>query len=377
MTAFRRALRAEIAHLVRDRWDQAGLFVVPAILLFLMGAMLWRGTMHDLPVLVVDGDQSAASRAMIRSLEASPVARVVGFRQSERAAVADVRRGAAMGYVHLPAGLGEGLARHRTPVVRVAYNGSFLSAGSLLARGVDEAIADGARTLVTSQLSSHALPPDRARRFVVEATLLGNAATSFEWYLGALIFPAVLHLVTAGVCALALGRELADRSLARWARDSGGVAAALTGKMLPYVAVMSLWGIVWLLYLTLARGWRVEGSIAVIAAGQTLFYCATAAISALLVAATREAATALSASAVYAGSALAYSGATLPLDGGHAFARIWSNVLPLTHYVALQMGQISGQDAAAAVRPALALLAYVALAGGGAIALAARQARAR
>ncbi|WP_010185140.1 ABC transporter permease [Sphingomonas sp. PAMC 26605] len=377
MTAFGRALRTELAHLARDRWDQAGLFVVPAMLLFLMAAMLWRGTMHDLPVLVVDSDQSAASRAMIRSLDASPVVQIVGFRQSERAAVIDVRRGAAMGFVHLPAKLGEGLARHRTPMVRVFYNGSFLSAGSLLARGVDEAIADASRGLLTSQLSSHALPPDRTRRFAVEATLLGNAATSFEWYLGALIFPAVLHLVTAGVCAMALGRELADRSLARWARDSGGVTAALTGKMLPYFAVMSLWGVAWLLYLTLARGWRVEGSLAVIVAGQTLFYAATAAISALLVAVTREAATALSASAVYAGSALAYSGATLPLDGGNAFARIWSNALPLTHYIALQMGQISGQDGVAAVRPAVALLAYVAIAGGGAVALAARQARAR
>lgn len=377
MSAFRRALRTELAHLRRDRWDQVGLFVVPTILLFLMAAMLWRGTMHDLPVLVVDSDQSAASRAMIRSLDASPIVQIVGFRQSERDAVIDVRRDIAMGFVHLPAKLGEGLARHRTPVVRIFYNGSFLSAGSLLARGVDQAIANATVELVTSQLSSHALPPDRTRRFVVEATLLGNAATSFEWYLGALIFPAVLHLATAGVCAMALGRELEDRSLAHWVRDSGGVTGALIGKMLPYVAVMSLWGVVWLLYLTLARGWRVEGSIAVIVVGQTLFYAASAAISALLVAATREAATALSASAVYAGSALAYSGATLPLDGAHAFARIWSNVLPLTHYIALQMGQISGQDWVAAVRPALALLAYVVIAGGGAIALIAQQGRAR
>jgi ABC-2 type transport system permease protein len=87
------------------------------------------------------------------------------------------------------------------------------------------------------------------------------------------------------------------------------------------------------------------------------------------VAVTRETATALSASAVYAGSALAYSGATLPLNGGNAFARIWSEVLPLTHYIALQMGQVSGQTVAAAVSPTLALIAYVVIAGGGALAV--------
>jgi ABC-2 type transport system permease protein len=147
------------------------------------------------------------------------------------------------------------------------------------------------------------------------------------------------------------------------------------GKMLPYVAARSLWGVAWLLYLTLARGWRVEGSIALIVAGQSLFYLGTACISALLVAVTRETSTGLSASAVYAGSALAFSGATLPLDGGSGFARIVSAILPLTHYLALQMGQFVGDAAASAVGPILALLAYVAIAGGGAVLLIARSAR--
>jgi ABC-2 type transport system permease protein len=119
----------------------------------------------------------------------------------------------------------------------------------------------------------------------------------------------------------------------------------------------------------------VEGSIAAIVAAQTLFYLGTAAISALLVAATRETATALSVCAVYAGSALAYAGATLPLNGGSGFARFWSEVLPLTHYLALQTGQLGGQDLATIVPPMLALLAYVLVPGALAWVLIRRQAR--
>ena len=44
-------------------------------------------------------------------------------------------------------------------------------------------------------------------------------------------------------------------------------------------------------------------------------------------------------------------------------------MLPLTHYIALQMGQVSGQTVAAAVSPTLALIAYVVIAGGGALAV--------
>jgi len=375
MSPFRRALTSEIRHIRHDRWDQAALFIVPGLLFLLIGAMLWQGSMRQLPLAVLDGDGSTASRSMIRALDASPMIRITGFFQNESEAVRAVRRGEAMAYVNLPTGLGKGLARRSEPVIRIFYNASFLSAGGQISRGAADALNEAAAEVTSNQLTSHALPVSRSRRLVVEATALGNASASFEWYLEMLIFPSVLHLATACVCAFALGRELHDRSLSQWARSSDGVAGAMFGKMLPYVVVLSLWGVAWLLYLTLARGWRVEGSTVMIAIAQALFYAATAAISSLLIAVTRETATSLSISAVYAGSALAYSGATLPLNGANAFARVWSDVLPLPHYIAVQMGQVSGMTLGSTIAPMLALSGYVLVAGGGAVILIAARAR--
>lgn len=375
MSGFGRALRAELRHLAHDRWDLAGMTLVPALLLLLIGAMFWQGSMRRLPVIVIDDDRSSASRALVRAIDAAPLVRIAALRATEAEAVDAVRRGEANGFIHLPKDLGKGIARNRTPVIRILYNASFLSSGSQAASGAASAIQAGAAGLVVDQLSSHALPPDPTRRFAVEAVPLNNAASSFEWFLSTLIYPAVLHLVAAVTCAMALGRELEDRSLGAWAARSGAVVPTLLGKLLPYVAAASLFGVAWLLFVTLGRGWRVEGSIVAIVAGQALFYLGTAAISALLVAATRETATALSVCAVYAGSALAYAGATLPLNGGSGFARFWSNVLPLTHYLALQTGQLGGQDLATAIPPLLALLAYVLIPGGLAWLLIRRQAR--
>ena len=127
MSAFGRALTRELRHLRRDRWDLAALFVIPAILLALMAGMLWQGTMHKLPLAVVDSDRTTASRTMIRALDASPMIRIEGSYPSEVDAMRALRSGEAMALVHLPPGLGEGLARDREPVVRVLYNASFLS----------------------------------------------------------------------------------------------------------------------------------------------------------------------------------------------------------------------------------------------------------
>jgi ABC-2 type transport system permease protein len=376
MTVFARALSAELAHLRHSRWDLAMLTLMPAVLLFVMGAMLFGGVARDLPIAVVDHDGTGASRAIQRDLDAAPAIHVVSVGGDMAAALTLVRRERAWAIVEIPQGVGAGLARGTAPAIHILYQGSFLSTGTEARLGITAAVSSATGDLIGAELTAHALPAPRLSPLTVQATALYNAATSFEWYLLALVDPAVLHLLTACVTVMALGRELRDKSLGAWARSTGGAFPALAGKLLPYVAAMSGWGIAWILYLTLARGWRVEGDIALIVMAQALFYAGTACISALLIAITRETATGLSASAVYAGSALAFSGATLPLDGGSLFARIVSSILPLTHYLALQMGQFTGDAFSTAVPPLACLLVYVGVAGGGAVLLIARSARA-
>ena len=124
-----------------------------------------------------------------------------------------------------------------------------------------------------------------------------------------------------------------------------------------------------MLWLTLARGYRFEGSLIAAVIGLFLLFCATAAIGLLLIIAIRNVATALSGAVIIAGSALAYSGASLPIAGAPVIARLWSAVLPLTHYLRLQMAVVAGAGAAPIVRELLLLLLYPILAGGVTIAL--------
>ena len=65
-----------------------------------------------------------------------------------------------------------------------------------------------------------------------------------------------------------------------------------------------------------------------------------------------------------AGSALAYSGASLPLTGAGLFARVWSQILPLTHFMALQMDQVMGVAAMPFLRAGAVLMLYPLVAGG-------------
>ncbi|GLR48724.1 ABC transporter permease [Sphingomonas astaxanthinifaciens] len=359
MSDFSRALAAEIDHLVADRWDQLLLFVMPLVLLGLMAAMLLQGVPRDLPVAVVGGRDDQAARDFVQSLEDSPAIRVAARLRSEEEALSLVRRGRIIAFVQLPASL----APRDEPVLRISYNASYLSTGGIAEAGMAQALVEAGRTAAISASGLDGLSALRLAPIPVSLAILANPEASFEWYLQALVDPAVLHLLIACAAAMAMGRALDGRSLAGWVARSGGGAGALAGKLLPYVAICGAWGAAWLIWIAGVRGWQPQGSLALIMAGQLLLLAGTACISAMLVALSKETSTALAASAVYAGSALAYSGGSLPVEGAGLLTRAWSGLLPFTHYLELQMDQWLGAPARVAAPQFLILALYVLVPG--------------
>ena len=374
MTAFSRALAAEIDHLGRDRWDLGLLILPPAILMALMAAMLFQGVPRELPVAVVDDDQSTLSRAIVRDVDASPTVRVVPVRDLPTA-FSEVRSERVQAVLYIPHGLVQGFVRPPSAAVQVFYQSLFFSTGTTVSKAINTAVTASLKENAPHILSSHGIPAARRLEPRVQITILGNPAGSLEWFLSGLIQPCVLQLYVACMTVVALGRELKDGSLADWARQSAGLVGALAGKFLPYVAVTSVFGVIWLVWLVLFRGGRVEGSLALIAVGQAILYAGTAAISGLLVAAFRKIFDPLVISVVYAGTAIAYSNASLSLQGGSAIARFWSQTIPYRHYIDFQMGQFIGTPFAEALYPLAALALYIIVAGGGAVLLLRKAAR--
>ncbi|PXA88616.1 ABC transporter permease [Nostoc sp. 3335mG] len=367
--AFVAGLRSELARLARNRLDLALLTVMPAILLLSMAAMIFPGSLSELKVVVVDRDGGPVSRAILRTLDASPRLRLVGVTPQSADALAAVRREKAQAVLIIPHDVGS--LRSPQPV-EILYQAQFLASGSLASTYLQLAAAEALAQAVTEQ--ERLIGPGTAASAGsgIHVRLLGNPTLSLEWYLGLLLGPGVLHLAIAVTAIASAGQLMEGKSFAAFARRTPAPAAWLVGRMTPHVIAGTLWGVLWMLWLTLARGYRLEGSLAILLAAMVLLFVATVSISLFLIVVTREVATALSGAVIVAGSALAYSGASLPVNGASWFVQLWNAVLPLTHYLRLQMDEAMG----ASLRPILiesgALLLYPLLPGAIALWLVAR-----
>ncbi len=374
MSAFRRALADELAHLWRDRFDLALLTLVPVVCLVVMGGMLSQGSPRGLGVVIVDQDRSVASRSIVRTIQAVDALTVVGNVSSLSDGFSAIRRERAIAVVVLPSGLG-GTRTAAPRTIEIFYQTAFLSTGALTSALLQATITADLVKQAPANAGVAGIALLRVPLPGVQVTLLGNPTASLEWYLGLLIGPAILHLLIAVTCAASLGRELVGGSMGPWAVRVGAPAMAAAGRLAPHVAIGTLWLCLWLLWLTLGQGFAFTGAIGLVAIGGLVLFVATAAISTLLITLTGEVATSLSASVIYAGSALAYSGASLPITGGIAVARIWSAILPLTHFVTLEMDQTIGVDIVIWAEQAAILALAALVAGGGATLLLRRQAR--
>lgn len=306
------------------------------------------------------------SRELIRMLDAAPAITVAAQPSSLSSAWSQARSLEVYAVVYIPRDVSREVARAGQGTLFGYYNASYPTAGPTAVRDVSSVVQAFGSRVAWSEVALNRGPRVlRAPPIAAQSTMLFNSARSYEYYLLALLLPALLHLALCLSVVGALGRELRDGTAAAWLQSSrDALLPAVAGKVSPYVLLFTAQGCASLLWLTVLRGNEVHGSASMLVLGQALLYVAYASIALLLVGATKNMGTALSLTSLYAGTSLAFSGATFPIGGASLFTRIWSLLLPFTAYIKLQAEQMQiASPWTTSLRHVLVLLLFVAIPG--------------
>ena len=358
MGRFAAAFRREMQWLRASPWDLALVTLGPLLTLAVLGWMFIASVALQLPVAYVDQDHSRLSRSLARNLEASPRVQVAARPADLESAWPLIRSGRVWAIVYMPANSEREILAGRRADIIVYENAAFYSLGTLAAMGASEAIAGLTDEILPVLARTRNIPLARLSTPHIQSTVLFNPQLSYEWFLEALLQPGVLHLMMSCVVVMAVGREFRDATLDEWLADQP-IVPALGGKLAPYVLIFTGWNLLGVGWMCGFRGRGVHGDMGMLIAGQFLLYASYAAIAALVTILVKNIATALSAVAVYGGPAITFSNATLPTIDAPLFTQIWSQALPFTHYIELQMQQMfMGSPARASLTPLLSLTGF-------------------
>ena len=219
--------------------------VFPLLLVAFFTTMLDDGVALDLPVGVVDLDNSATSRSLIRNLDAMQSSRVVYRFANITEARSAMQEGKVYAYLYIPEGTAAKLLAGRQPKISYYYTMTCLTAGSMAMKdmktiGVLGSAAVGKATLSAKGASKEqikvALQP-----VTIDAHMIANPQGSYNYTLTTVFVPGILMLFMALLASYAVGMEMKFDTGKEWlALADNNIVVAFLGKYIVHALVFLL-----------------------------------------------------------------------------------------------------------------------------------------
>jgi ABC-2 type transport system permease protein len=362
------AKRASEWHLLaQDPWLLSLVTWLPPLLFVMIYAIFSQGMARNLPVGVVDLDQSKLSRSLIRCYDASPTITVARNYSSALAGANAMRGGEIYGLLIIAADTQKNAALGIPTAVEAFFNGQFLLMGKQVKSAITQAHATALAKINTlKHLSSHAPVMGQALSAAVpvniQATPLFNSNSNYAQFLVSAIIPALWQIFIVVTTVLSMAAELrSDNGLAGWLKDRP--VRALVEKMAPYSLLFWLHGILFLLTMFVVLGWPMHGHLGFLIFCQLMTILACQSAGAFIFFLFRDAARGLGIAAAYCAPGLAFMGVTFPASDMTFLARVWRSILPSSHYIDIQIAQVNYGAAAMLSLPQLGHLALFILPG--------------
>jgi len=310
---------------------------------------LGDGVPSDLPIAVVDLDDSSTSRNFTRQLDATQLGSVVRYTDYPSARAA-LQSGKVTSVCVIPEGFNRDIQSQRQPSVGIYVNGLYFLGGSLGWKDLLTMVNLTSGAVQREVLQMKGVPDSEImgllRPIDIDVHQIGNPTMNYGAYLANMMIPGMLQIVVIIVLIYSLGAELkygTSRHLLDSVEDD--IHAAVLGKVLLYTVLFTLIG--WTIELILYKWMHfpLAGSLWQMLLACFLLVIAAESVAILIIGCVPVCRFALSIGALYSVLGLSLTGFTLPVEVMPAGLRGLTMMYPLRHYYAMyvQVG-IFGSD---------------------------------
>ncbi len=294
------------------------------------------GLPENLPIGVLDLDNSSLSRNFCRQLDATQLGKVIKYEDFTTARDA-MQTGEITSLCVIPQGMNEDVNANRRPVFTYYVNSLYLIGGALSYKDILTMVTltGGAvqREVLRAKGYSEGAIMGMIQPIVVDEHKIGNATTNYGVYLNNIILPGLLAMSIIFVLIYALGSELRyGTSKELMEAADGSMGAALIGKLLPYTLIYLFLGLGLDLLLFGVCRYPLNGSILNMMLGMVVFILANEAVAVTLVGLLPTLRYALSIAALFTILGFSFSGFTFPVEAMPVALQGVSVLFPLRFY---------------------------------------------
>lgn len=219
--------------------------VFPLLAMFFFTSLLADGLPQDLPVGVVDLDNTSTTRALIRKLDGFQNSKVAAHYPSVAEARHAMQENEIYGFVYIPKGTTSNLMSARRPKISYYYSNVSLAGGSMVMKDLKTVTTLGSAAVGMATLRAKGATDKQIQAFLqpirIDLHQVANPWSNYNVYLSTVFVPGIMMLFMFLISAYSLGMELKFNRGKEWIEKAdGNIVVAILGKYLPHVVVFLL-----------------------------------------------------------------------------------------------------------------------------------------
>lgn len=216
--------------------------VFPLLAMVFFTSLMDEGLPEDMPVGIVDLDNTTTSRSLIRRLDAFQSSKVVAHYPSVAEARRAIQENEIYAFLYIPKGTTDDLLASRQPKISYYYNMASVMSGSLLMRDLKTISTLGSAGVGQATMRAKGYTQEQIMAFLqpirINLHQVANPWTNYNSYLSTVLVPGVMMLFMFLISAYSLGMELKFGRGQEWLKMADNrIVVALLGKFLPQAVV--------------------------------------------------------------------------------------------------------------------------------------------
>lgn len=349
MLTILRVADREIGRLFKGKIYWFCIIIAPLFSLGFFISLMYQGLPTNLPIALVDMDNTSSTRNLARQLDAFEGSEItVQYPDFEDARKA-MQRGEIYGIFYIPPHFTQDASGGKQPILSFYTNNSFLIAGSLLFRDMKTvATLSSGAVLLEAGLAkgySEAQIMAQVQPVVIDSNPMGNPWLNYSVYLNNIIIPGILSLLILFVTVYSIGIEIKERTTMNWLNTGNeSILTSICGKMLPQTILFFIVGLIIYMCLYLFMGFPMVNLFSMIGA-LLLFILASQALGIFMIGCLPTLRLGLSFASIWGMISFSISGLSFPVDAMYPSIQALSNFFPLRHYFLIYVDQaLNGRD---------------------------------
>jgi ABC-2 type transport system permease protein len=326
----------------------------PLYLLCMVGAPLFcyiffttlmaDGLPTNMPVGVVDEDNTTTSRQLVRNLDAFEQTAVTAHYPTVSEARVAMQRNEIYGFYYIPKGTTADAQASRQPTVSFYTNNTLLIAGSLLFKDMKMMSELAAGSATRSTLYAKGATEQQAMGFlqpiVIDTHPLNNPWLNYSVYLNNTFAPGILMLLIFMITVYSIGVELKERTSREWLRMAGNsIYRALAGKLLPHTVIFFLMGVLYNVYLYGVLQFPCNSGIMPMLFATLCLVLASQCMGVVMIGTLPTLRLGLSFASLWGVLSFSICGLSFPAMAMHPTLQALANLFPLRHYFLIYVDQ--------------------------------------